>query len=208
MDIALADSVAAWSVWEVADYVATGHAPGPLGTAHRLAAPYQAFDCADGKTLVIGAVNRSWPPLCSALGLDLSEDERFTTEYQRFRHRTDLAELLQKRFVTQPRDHWIAVLRDAGVPCGPVNSIDVMLTDPQFLARGMFPHDPEQHGEPAIVNTPVIADGAPRARGRAPILGQSAPAVLTELGYAPADIRRLADEGVIAGPVSDPEEAE
>jgi crotonobetainyl-CoA:carnitine CoA-transferase CaiB-like acyl-CoA transferase len=199
VDVALADTVAAWSLWEVADHAATGDVPGPLGTAHRLAAPYQAFDCGDGQTLVIGAVDRAWPQLCKVLGIDLSGDERFVTEYERFRHRTDLADILQERFLASPRDHWTAALREAGVPCGPVNAIDAVVTDPQFRARGIFPCDPAQHGEPIMVNTPVIADGAPRARGRAPRLGESAPALLADLGYSAEDMQELVKAGVIAG---------
>ena len=198
VDVSLADTVAAWSVWEVADYAATGEVPGPLGTAHRLAAPYQAFDCGDGQTLVIGAVDRSWLRLCSILEIDLSGESRFATEYERFRHRKELAEILQQRFVTASRDHWIAALRDAGVPCGPVNTIDAVMSDPQFQERGIFPKDPVRHGEPVIVNTPVIADGAPRARGRAPRLGESAAALLGELGYSTEHIQRLVDAGVIS----------
>ncbi|MEU6729378.1 CaiB/BaiF CoA-transferase family protein [Nonomuraea wenchangensis] len=198
LDVALADTVASWSVWEIADYIATGAVPRPLGTAHRLAAPYQAFDCADGQPLVIGAVDRAWPSLCSVLAIDLSGDERFATEYERFRHHEALADILQRRFTTAPRDHWIGALRSAGVPCGPVNSIEAIITDPQFAARGMFPNDPERHGEPTIVNTPLIADGAPRARGRAPLIGEHTVALLAELGYDAERIRRLARDGVIA----------
>jgi len=198
VDVALSDAVASWSVWEVADYAATGQVPGPLGTAHRLAAPYQAFECGDGKTLVIGAVDRSWPRLCAVLGVDVSGDERFATEYQRFRNREDLAMILGERFAANACDYWIDALRASGVPCGPVNTIDAVVADPQFAARGMFPHDAERHGAPVIVNTPVIADGAPRARGRAPRVGESTAALLSELGYLPGDIQRLADTRVIA----------
>lgn len=198
VDVSLADSIAAWSLWEVADYAATSVAPGPLGTAHRLAAPYQAFTCSDGHTLVIGAIDRAWPALCSVLGIDLSGDERFDTEYQRFLHREALAEFLQVRFDTAPRDHWIAELNQAGVPCGPVNDIAAITKDPQFAERGIFLHDPERHGEPIMVNTPIIADGAPRARGRAPELGQDSASLLAELGYDSSRIARLARDGVIA----------
>lgn len=198
VDVSLADTVAGWAVWEVADFVATGEVPGPLGTAHRLAAPYQAFACGDGKTLVIGAVERSWPRLCAVLELDLSGDDRFATEYERFRNRIELAEILQQRFDGAGRDHWIDALRAAGVPCGPVNSMDAVVQDQQFAVRGMFPHDPHRHGQPTMVNTPVIADGAPRARGRAPRIGQNTAELLVELGYSADRIRQLVDDGVIA----------
>ncbi|MFF0222890.1 CaiB/BaiF CoA transferase family protein [Streptomyces sp. NPDC004629] len=198
IDVALADSVAAWSLWEVADYVATGVEPAPLGTAHRLAAPYEAFTCSDGATLVLGAVDRAWEALCTVLELDLRDDSRFATEYERFLHRAPLAEIIQARFATAPRDHWMSALRSAGVPCGPVNSIGDILTDEQFAARGLFVHDEERFAQPTIVNTPIVADGAPRARGRAPAVGADTIAILTELGYDDKRIADLVEEGVVA----------
>lgn len=204
IDVSLADTVAAWSVWEVADYVATGQVPRPLGTAHRLAAPYQAFECADGQTLVIGAVDRAWIELCGLLEIDLSQDPRFVSEYERFRHRRELADILQRRFALGTRDDWIKQLRQAGIPCGPVNTIDQVLTDPQFGARGMFPRDRAQHGQDIIVNTPIIADGAPRARGNAPRLGDSTAALLAELDYDDRGIQDLIDRGVVAEAQGEP----
>lgn len=197
LDVSLADTIAAWSLWEVADYTATGVAPAPLGTAHRLAAPYQGFSCSDGRTLVIGAVDRSWPALCAVLHLDLADDDRFATEYSRFVHREVLADLIQPRFATAAIDHWLAVLSDAGIPCGPVNDIAAIIKDPQFAERGIFLQDPERYGEPVIVNTPIIADGAPGARDRAPELGEDTASLLAELGYDPARIEQLAREGVV-----------
>jgi crotonobetainyl-CoA:carnitine CoA-transferase CaiB-like acyl-CoA transferase len=190
--------VAAWSLWEVADYVTTGVQPAPLGTAHRLAAPYEAFTCSDGNALVIGAVDRSWEALCQVLGIDLSGDERFAAEYERFVHRASLAEILQAHFGTADREHWMVVLRGAGVPCGPVNGVGDIVSDEQFLARGLFVHDEERHGEPIIVNTPIVSDGAPRARGAAPELGQDTEAVLADLGYDGQRISALVEAGVVA----------
>lgn len=199
IDVALADTIAAWSLWEVADYVGTGTVPGPLGTAHRLAAPYQAFGCADGQTLVIGGVDRAWTALCGVLEIDLTGDDRFGTEYDRFVHREALGEIIQARLATASRDHWISAFRGAGVPCGPVNGIDAIVNDPQFVARGIFLHAPKRHGQPTMVNTPIISDGAPRARGHAPALGQDTAALLAELGYDAGRIARLARDGVVAG---------
>jgi crotonobetainyl-CoA:carnitine CoA-transferase CaiB-like acyl-CoA transferase len=200
IDVALTDSIAAWSLWEVADFVATGTPPAPLGTAHRLAAPYEAFRCSDERTLVIGAVDRAWKRLCQVLDLDLDDDPRFASEYERFLHRAALADIIQTRFATAPRDTWMELLHAAGVPCGPVNDIGDILADEQFAARGMFVHDEERHGEPTIVNTPIVADGAPRACGPAPELGQQTEAVLAELGYDAARVSALARAGIVAMP--------
>lgn len=197
VDVSLADTVAAWSVWEVADYLGTSVVPGPLGTAHRLAAPYQAFTCADGQVLVIGAVDRAWPAFCRVLEIDLTLDSRFATEYQRFVHRRELAKLLDVCFDKSPRDEWVARLREAGVPCGPLNTIDAVINDPQYAARDMFPQDPERFGHAAIVNTPIVSEGAPRATRRAPNIGDATVQVLRDLGYEQDQIEALAASGVI-----------
>jgi crotonobetainyl-CoA:carnitine CoA-transferase CaiB-like acyl-CoA transferase len=206
IDVALADTVASWSVWEVADYVGTSVIPGPLGTAHRLAAPYQAFECSDGRTLVLGAVDRAWPALCRVLGVDLTSDPRFSSEYERFVNREELAELLQARFGRLPRDDWMARLRDAGIPCGPVNTIDAMIDDPHYVAREMFPRDVERFGHAAVVNTPIVSDGAPRATRRAPVVGADTARLLRELGYDQRRIGALIADGVVevapTGPVA------
>jgi crotonobetainyl-CoA:carnitine CoA-transferase CaiB-like acyl-CoA transferase len=199
IDVALADTVASWSVWEAADYVATGDVPGPLGTAHRLVAPVQAFECADEKTLVIGATDRSWVRLCEVLDMDGSTDERFATEYLRFANRDALTEILQGKFYAHPRDYWISVMREAGVPCGPVNNIDAVLKDEQFAARGVFQRDEVRFGTPIIVNTPIISDGAPRARGRAPSIGEDSSRLLFEIGYTSDEIASLHSSSVVCG---------
>lgn len=197
VDVSLADTVAGWSLWEVADFAATGAAPGPLGTAHRLTAPYEAFICGDGAVLVIGATERSWEDLCVVLGIDLSGDDRFDGEYARFVHRAELAAILQARFATDPRDSWIERLRVAGVPCGPVNDIPQMLDDAQYRAREMFPESVERFGHRRIVNTPIVADGAPRARRRAPAAGADTAALLDEIGLAGPEIDALVREHVV-----------
>jgi crotonobetainyl-CoA:carnitine CoA-transferase CaiB-like acyl-CoA transferase len=199
IDVSLADTIAGWSLWEVADFVGTREVPAPLGTAHRLTAPYEAFTCGDGAVLVIGATERSWSALCTVLGVDLSGDARFNGEYARFVNRAELAELLQARFSTAPRDLWIERLRTAGVPCGPVNNIPQMLDDSQYAARGMFPGDVERFGHHRIVNTPLIADGAPRAQRRAPGLGQDTVALLGELGIGDREIRAMVRNQVLGG---------
>jgi crotonobetainyl-CoA:carnitine CoA-transferase CaiB-like acyl-CoA transferase len=199
VDVSLADTIAGWSMWEVADFVGTDEAPGPLGTAHRLTAPYEAFTCADGAVLVIGATERSWQDLCAVLGVDFSGDARFDGEYARFVHREQLAALLQARFGTASRDVWIDRLRAAGVPCGPVNDIPQMLDDAQYAARGMFPADVERFGHRRVVNTPIIADGAPRAQRRAPTIGEDTHALLAEIGVDGPEIATLLRDHVVGG---------
>jgi crotonobetainyl-CoA:carnitine CoA-transferase CaiB-like acyl-CoA transferase len=198
VDVALSDTIASWSVWEVSEFVATGEVPGPLGTAHRLAAPYQGFECKDGATLVLGAVDRLWPRLLELLGLvGLDEDARFASEYDRFKNREALAEVLGERFKTASRDEWVERLVAIGIPCGPVKTIDEIVVDEQFQARGMFVHDSDRLGYDTLVNTPVISDGAPRIRERAPRLGENTVEILTDAGYDQDAIHQLINNNVI-----------
>jgi crotonobetainyl-CoA:carnitine CoA-transferase CaiB-like acyl-CoA transferase len=148
LDISLTDTVAAWALWEVADFDSTGEVPGPLGTAHRLAAPYQAFQCADGQTMVIGAVDRLWPRLCEMLSVDLDDDPRFRDEMTRFKNRRELASILQVAFLRRDLEDWIVTLQSAGVPVSRVNSIADIVNDQHFTERGVFVRDPEQFGDP------------------------------------------------------------
>ncbi|GAA1734307.1 CoA transferase [Aeromicrobium alkaliterrae] len=199
IDVSLADTIAGWSMWEVADYVGTGDVPGPLGTAHRLTAPYEAFTCSDDAVLVIGATDRSWPDLCRVLEVDLVTDPRFIGEYNRFAHRAELAALLQVAFSRETRDDWIELLRAAGVPCGPVNDVAEMMDDPQYAVRDMFPADEARFGHRRIVNTPLVADGAPRAHRRAPLVGEDTATLLAELGHDQSQIQALVAAGVVGG---------
>ena len=204
VDVSLADTIAGWSLWEVADYIGTGEVPGPLGTAHRLAAPYQAFGCSDGETLVIGGTDRSWLPLCGVLGIDLTSDDRFGSEYLRYVNRDALAVILQERFDTAARDVWIERLREAGVPCGPVHTIDQVLDDPQYSARNLFPRDPERFGHERMVNLPLVSEGAPGARTPAPGLGVDTAALLAEMGMSDESIDQLVEAGIVkTGATSD-----
>jgi crotonobetainyl-CoA:carnitine CoA-transferase CaiB-like acyl-CoA transferase len=84
-----------------------------------------------------------------------------------------------------------------GIACGPVNTIEQMLTDAQFAVRDMFPSDVERFGHARIVNTPLIADGAPRAQRRAPALGEDTAELLGELGLDDQEISELLDDHVV-----------
>ena len=108
IDVSMVDGVASWSVWELADYQMTGQIPGPLGTADRLAAPYQAFRCKDGRWVTVAASDRMWPRFCQLMQIpELTNDERYATEWSRYENRHRLAEMIAERFLEQQRDEWI-----------------------------------------------------------------------------------------------------
>lgn len=197
--ISLAECVASWALWEVADWQTRGEVPAPLGTAHRLTAPYQAFCCKDDRFVNVAATVDRWRAFCEAVGLpELVGDPRFATEVARFANRAKLSALLQRRFASRPRDEWIGVLRAVKVPCGPINTIPEVLDDTHLRSRQLFGRVTSGADEWTVVRTPIVSTGAPRAVRQPPELGEDTRTVLGHLGFTDDAIDRLAGEGVIA----------
>jgi CoA:oxalate CoA-transferase len=201
VDVSLAECVASWSLWEVADWQARGDVPAPLGTAHRLAAPYQGFACKDGRFVNVAATGPRWAQFCAVVGVPrLRDDPRFANEVLRYANRLTLAESLGRQFALRDRDEWIKLLRDAKIPCGPINTIPEMLADEHLAARQLFEKLRLGDQEQTVVRTPVVSPGAPRAVRPPPELGAETRALLGESGYDDAEIAELARDGVVAYP--------
>jgi formyl-CoA transferase len=200
VDTSLLEAAMALTVWEATEYWATGRAPRPLGSAHRLAAPYQALRASDGWFTVGASNDKLFTAFCRAIERpDLAADVRFIDGRDRLRHRGVLVAEIEKTTAAEPRAHWLARLDTAGVPSGPINTYPEALADPHALAREMIV-DLEHPGAGPIkaLGVPVKLSGTPGAVERAaPLLGQDNATVLTELGYSEAEQRTLKDKGVI-----------
>jgi crotonobetainyl-CoA:carnitine CoA-transferase CaiB-like acyl-CoA transferase len=200
IDTALVDAGLALSVWEVTDYFSSGQVPGPLGSAHRMTAPYQAFKCADGY-LTIGAANdRNFARLARILGHhEWIADERFAADHQRVSHRAELAALIESVTSGEPRAFWIAELEKAGVPCGPILDYEDALTTPQAMAREMTV-DVEHPtlGPLRTLGTPIKMSATPlNAKRRGPMLGEHTDDVLAGAGYSGDEIEQLRYAGAV-----------
>ena len=146
VDTSLMEAGVAYTFWESSVYFATEEIPGPLGSAHRLSAPYQALRTADGHLNLGGANQSTWEAMCKAIGRpDLLEDPRFATNADRKVRETELASILEETFTTKPTEHWLEVLEAAGVPAGPIMDIAQVYSDPHVLDREMLVElsDPE-----------------------------------------------------------------
>jgi formyl-CoA transferase len=200
VDTSLFEAGLALSVWEAAEYWFTGQAPRPLGTAHRMTAPYQAFRAQDG-AFTVGAGNDTlWPLFAGLLGLDhLVTDPRFATPAARLRHRAELEELIEAVTVTRPRAEWLQRCEAAGIPAGPINRIPEALDDPHARARGMVQEleHPEAGRVPALGNPVKLSRSPATARKAAPQLGEDSQAILEELGYSPQAIAQLRERRVL-----------
>lgn len=184
------------TLWHSALSLATGRAPEPLGSAHPLAAPYQAFPTADGWITVGGSSEAAWRRLVQALDdPGLESDPRFADNGARMANRDALAELLADRFQADATEVWLDRLSAAGVPAGPVSSVPEMLGHAQTRALGMVL---DLDDGTTTLGCPVGLSDAPPARpSPAPALGAHTDEVLASAGLSPAEIARLREAGAI-----------
>jgi CoA:oxalate CoA-transferase len=184
-------------------YFATGTPPGPLGTRHPSATPFQAFPTSDGYLVIAlswGEENQ-WQILCSLLGVpELMDDPRFFTSGLRTRHHAELEPLLNAAFQRRTTAEWLADLEPVGIPCGPLNTIPQAAALPQVAARDMLVEvEHPRIGKLPLVNTPVKLSRTPGGiKGPSPSVGQHSADVLTRLlGMEQAEAERLIAEGVV-----------
>jgi len=212
VDTSLLEAGITHTFWQSAIALASGVSPGPMGSAHPLAAPYRAFRTTDG-WINVGASNEAtWQRLTEALERpDMAGDERFATNADRMTNLPALAEVLEPIFAARPTRVWLAELERAGVPAGPVASIGEMLEHPQTLAREMVIEvEHSRLGMMRSLGSAVKMSGsAERAvsavptrgplRG-APLLGEHTRDVLAEAGYSEDEARALIQAGVAEEP--------
>lgn len=203
VDTSLLEASIVNTSWVSAIFLATGISPGALGSAHPLAAPYQALQTADG-WINIGAANQAnWLRLVDVIGMpELAEDPRFKDNAERMKNLSPLIEVLTNSFKQRSTADWLTRLETVGVPAGPVLSIGDMLKDPQVLAREMVIEvEHSRLGQIKALGSPVKFSHTPtKIKRGAPLLGEHSREILGEYGYSDSEIDALAVAGdVILG---------
>ena len=200
VDTSLLEAGIAYTIWESALYFAEGEIPGPLGSAHRVSAPYQALRTADGYINIGAATQATWEQFCRALGLEnLIEDPKFKIPGDRKARESELAELLESTLSRESTAYWLELLDKAGVVAGPSYNMEQVYHDPQVQAREMLIDldDPEL-GVLHNIGIPVKLSATPgRIRRRAPALGEHSVEVLQAAGFSEADVAELVKAGVV-----------
>jgi crotonobetainyl-CoA:carnitine CoA-transferase CaiB-like acyl-CoA transferase len=203
IDTSLFEAGIVQTYWQSAIALATGVAPGPMGSGHPLSAPYQAFETADG-WITIGAANQgNWLRLLDVLeAAEIAADPRFADNDRRMRHLPALEAALTPHFRERTSADWLDRLERAGVPAGPVLDVVEMHADPQTLAREMVVEvDHTKLGPVKTLGLPVKFSKTPGAvTSGAPMFGEHTRDVLREHGFSAEEIERLAGQGVVVAP--------
>ena len=200
VDTSLFEAGIIHTYWQSAICLATGIAPGPMGSAHPLNAPYQAFPTADG-WINLGAANQAnWERLVEMLEIpELAADPRFKENAGRMANLAALSEILDRRFRARTSAQWLEKCEAAGLPAGPVLDVKAMHADPQVRARAMVTEVTHSRlGPVETLGTPIkFSVSASGPRHGAPAFGEHTREVLIEHGFAEAEISRLAEAGVV-----------
>jgi crotonobetainyl-CoA:carnitine CoA-transferase CaiB-like acyl-CoA transferase len=200
VDTSLMEAGIAYTVWESSVYFAEGEISGPLGSAHRVSAPYQALRTSDGYLNIGAATQPTWEQLCRAIGLEaLITDSRFILPGDRKSRQDELAALLEETFTTDTTSNWLKMLEEAGVVAGPIYNMDQVYKDPQVLARKMLVdlEDPDL-GTIHNIGIPVKLSSTPgQIRTRAPMLGEHSAEVLLEYGFNQSEVDQLVSTNVV-----------
>ena len=200
VDTSLLEAGIVQTYWQSAIALATGEAPGPMGSAHPLNAPYQAFECADGWIVIGGSNQRNWQRALEALDAEhLADDPRFVDNAARMAHLKDLEETLAPYFKPHSSAELLTRFEAMGVPAGPVYDILQMQADPQVRARDMLTTvQHQQEGEVETIGLPVKFSETPgKVLRGAPTYGQHSREVLAEAGFDEMEVQHLLDEGAV-----------
>ena len=201
VDTSLYEAGIVHTYWQSAIASATGVAPGPLGSAHPLTAPYQAFQTKD-KWITVGASNQNtWLKLIDALGAkQLQENEKFNSNANRMKNVTELTELLKKELVKKTAEEWLKLFDEKGLPCGPINTVTEMFKDPQTIQRKMIIDvKNDKAGSFKGIGMPIkFSETRVEDTNESPTFGQHTKQILLDYGFKGEEIDSLIKQGVVS----------
>ena len=186
--------------FQAARWLVDGVVPGQVGNDHPTSMPTSSYPTADGHMNVGAGGDTIWRRLCGAIGQPaLADDARFALEADRSLNRQALNAHLAGVFRERPTAEWLERLNAAGVPCGPIYTVDQVFEDPQVVHGEMaatVPH-PTRGVLRVVAPTAVLSRTPGRLERALGPKGQDSDDVLAELGYDEAQIAALRADGVV-----------
>jgi crotonobetainyl-CoA:carnitine CoA-transferase CaiB-like acyl-CoA transferase len=186
--------------FQAARWLVDHEVPKQAGNNHPTSIPTGVFPTADGHINIAAAGQEIWRRFCRAIGEQkLTSDPAYARPSARSKNRDQLNAAIAEVTRRLPSAHWIDALNQAGVPCGPINTIDQVFADPQIRHLGMAqPVRSHERGDTELVGQPVSLSRTPaRIRTPPPLMGEHTEEILAELGYDDARIAELRGAGVI-----------
>ena len=200
IDMALFDCQAAALANQAMNHLAGGMVPERMGNAHPSIVPYQLFATADGFIILAVANDQQFKRFCEAAGVaQLASDSRFASNAARVHSREALVALLVPLLKSRTTMEWIGLLEQANVPCGPINRIDQVFSDPQAIARKLTVPMAREGQALNLVASPLRLERTPpEYRLPPPQLGEHTEEILRQtLQLEVAEIEQLRRAGAI-----------
>ncbi len=200
VDVSLLDGQVSWLTYVAQNFFASGDRPRRYGSAHPNIVPYQGFPTAEGDIMVAVGNDSLWRRFAPVVGLaELADDPRYRTNPDRVMNRDELLPVIEAALAQRAAADWTVRLTEAGVPVGPIYTVDEALTQPQVLAREMvvdLPHPTE--GVVRTLGSPVkMSVTPPELRSSSPAHGEHTDEVLRGLGLSPEEIAELRRDGAV-----------
>jgi len=200
VDTSLLDSQIAWLTYRAGEFFASGKLPEKVGSGHPMIVPYQAFKAKDEYINIAAGNDQLWKRFCKVINMEnIMDDPKFVTNAKRVENRKELIAILSKIIETKTGAEWLKLLEDAGIPAGPIYTLDKLFSDPQVLHRKMvveLAHP--KAGKIKVTGVPVKLSDAPgEITAPPPLLGQHNKEVLKDLGYSAEEIEKLIADKVV-----------
>lgn len=186
--------------FQAARWLVHKEVPAQAGNNHPTSIPTGVFKTADGYINIATTGQKIWERLVAAIDApELLEDPRYATIASRSQHRDPLNAAIEERTIQRSTAEWVEILNAAGVPCGPIYSVDQIFADAQVQHLGVAQDVPNQEGRPLrLLGQPVTLSRTPsRMAARPPEIGEHTDEILGEFGFSPRDIAELKEADIV-----------
>jgi len=200
IDVSLLDCQISLLIYRGLYYLYAGEIARPVGSGHVSAIPIRAFKTKTFDIVIDTNTDKFFQDLCDGLGRkELARDPRFLTRADRLKNKEALYAILEEAFLKKSGEEWLEIL-EGRIPVGPINTVDMALSDPQILSRNMLVEATHRTGEKMkLLGNPIkMGPAEGEVFQPPPALGEHTDEILTNLLHlGPSEIQRLRGKKII-----------